>query len=215
MTEFTINYKINFQFINITSTQLRSIKGDFFSELPSIQLIDLRHNRLVYIERFYFHTNSNVEVFLYDNVWNCTKNMKWIATNDFRFNAVDKEMLNCSDPKYRGRPMLIVMSYKLSLSKLCNQDPDLRNCSCHISYLRLDEETNSFHPMYSVNCSNAGLTNFPRQLPENTTTLFISHNKITSLNMLCTRNSTYNEVHDLYLDYNQISDASVLDNCEW
>lgn len=33
--------------------------------------------------------------------------------------------------------------------------------------------------------------------------------------MLCTRNSTYNGVHDIYLDSNLISDATVLDNCEW
>lgn len=154
-------------------------------------------------------------MYLYDNAWNCTKSLKWIATNDFKFEIVDKEMLNCSDPKYRGRPMELVMDYKLKLSKICNQDSELKNCSCHISYLRLDEGTNNFYPMFSVNCSNAGFHNFPKKLPENTTTLFISHNKITSLNMLCTRNSTYNDVHDIFLDYNLISDASVLDNCEW
>lgn len=33
--------------------------------------------------------------------------------------------------------------------------------------------------------------------------------------MLCIRNSTYNGIHDIYLDYNQISDVTVLDNCEW
>lgn len=107
------------------------------------------------------------------------------------------------------------MNLKLSLHKLCREDPELRHCSCHISYLRLDEASNEFQPMFSVNCSAAGLTNFPSKLPENTTTLFITHNMITSLNMLCTRNSTYNNVLDIYLDYNQISDASVLDNCEW
>jgi hypothetical protein len=138
-----------------------------------------------------------------------------MATNDFKFDIVDRNMMNCSDPKYRARPVLTVMNYKLMLSRECSKDPDLRNCSCHISYLRLDEESQEFHPMYSLNCSNAGFLDFPRKLPENTTTLFISQNKISSLNKLCTRNSTYNKVHDIYLDYNQISDASVLDNCEW
>jgi hypothetical protein len=56
---------------------------------------------------------------------------------------------------------------------------------------------------------------FPQKLPENTTTLFITNNQITSLNMLCTRNSSYNGIYDLYLDYNLISDVSVLENCEW
>lgn len=175
----------------------------------------MRHNRLVFIERLVFQTNGEVKVFLFGNAWNCTKNLKWMATNDFKFEIVDRSQMNCSDPKYRARPFMTVMNYKQILSKACNQDPELKNCSCHISYLRLDEETNNFHPMFSVNCSNAGFMNFPRKLPENTTTLFISNNKISSLNALCTRNSTYNDVHDMYLDYNLISDASVLDNCEW
>lgn len=193
---------------------MNSIKSDFFSELPSIKLIDLRFNRLFFIEKLQL-SNADVKVFLFGNFWDCTKNLKWIATNDYKFDIIDKEMMNCSDQKYRARPILTVMNYKMILSKSCQQDPELRNCSCHISYLRLDIDTNTFHPMFSVNCSNAGFYEFPRQLPVNTTTLFISNNQITSLNMLCTRNSTYGGIHDMYLDYNQISDVSVLDNCEW
>ena len=194
---------------------MNSIKSDFFSELSSIKLIDLRFNRLFYIEKLQFVPNADVKVFLFGNLWDCTKNLKWIATNDYKFDIVDKEMMNCSDQKYRARPILTVMNYKMILSKSCQQDPELKNCSCHISYLRLDIDSNTFHPMFSVNCSNAGFLDFPRKLPENTTTLFINNNKITSLNMLCVRNSTYGGIHDLYLDYNQISDVSVLDNCEW
>lgn len=138
-----------------------------------------------------------------------------MATNDSRFEIADRFQLNCSDQKYRTRPILTVMNFKLALHKSCSEDPELKHCSCHISYLRLNEARNEFQPMFSVNCSGAGFTNFPSKLPGNTTTLFITHNSITSLNMLCTRNSTYNNVLDIYLDYNQISDASVLDNCEW
>ena len=204
------------QFINITRTHLQSIKSDLFSDLPSIQLIDLRFNKLNFVERFVFYSNNDVKLFLFGNVWNCTKNLKWLGTNDFRFQIMDRNHMNCSDPKYRGRPVATVMSFKLMLNKACREDIyDLRNCSCHISYLRLNDETSEFQPMYSVNCSGTGFLNFPRQLPENTTTLFITNNNITSLNMLCTRNSTYNHVHDIYLDYNLIADASVLDNCEW
>lgn len=178
-------------------------------------MIDLRHNKIDYIERFVLTTNVHVKVFLFNNAWNCTKNLKWMTTNDSRFEILDRNQLNCSDPKYRLRPILTVMNHKLALYKKCREDPELKNCSCHISYLRLDVENNEFQPMFSVNCSGEGFLNFPRALPENTSTLFITHNNISSLNMLCTRNSTYNDVHDIYLDYNLISDASVLDNCEW
>lgn len=175
----------------------------------------MRYNVLNFIERFILQSSLHVKIFLFKNLWNCTKNLKWMATNDVRFEIVDRFQLNCSDQKYRARPVLTVMNFKLALHKTCSEDHELRHCNCHISYLRLNEARNEFQPMFSVNCSGAGFTNFPSKLPENTTTLFITHNSISSLNMLCTRNSTYNNVLDIYLDYNQINDASVLDNCEW
>lgn len=163
-------------------------------------------------------SHEHVNIFLFKNAWNCTKKLKWIATLDksHDFDIVDRHMLNCSDPKYRGRPIMTVMTHKLNLMKTCREDlPQLRNCSCHISYLRLDVESNEFQPMFSVNCSGMGFYNFPDQLPENTSTLFFTHNKITSLTQLCTKNSTYFNVIDMYLDNNEIREVSVLDNCEW
>lgn len=177
--------------------------------------VDLRHNQLTTIERFVLQS-SNVKMYLFDNKWNCTHNLKWMATKDYRFDILDRDKLNCSDPKYRARPLMIVMQIKLYLSKSCHEDiPELKNCSCHLSWLRLDEERNEFQPMFSVNCSASGFYQFPSKLPDNTTALFITHNNISSLNSLCFKNSTYNDVQDIYLDYNRISDASVLDNCEW
>lgn len=84
--------------------------------------------------------------------------------------------------------------------------------------------------MYSVNCSYAGLQRFPKKLPINTTTLFITHNnvsyniflekksraqilQITSLQGLC--EDHYKEVHDVYADYNKIRDVEILENCVW
>lgn len=108
------------------------------------------------------------------------------------------------------------MSYKISLTKLCKEDlKDLRNCSCHISYLRYDEQEHNFKPVISVNCSHKGFFNFPRRLPDFTNALYFDHNNITSLDALCFKNSTYNDVNDIYLDYNRIRDVSVLDNCQW
>ncbi|CRK92953.1 CLUMA_CG006521, isoform A [Clunio marinus] len=211
----------NLKIVNITRTQLHLITPDFFSDLHSIQLIDLRYNKFDYIERLLFHTHEHVKLFLFGNNWNCTKNLKWMVshshdnTSSHRLEIFDRYSLNCTDPKYRARPVLTVMSHKMTLFKACHEDPELKNCTCHISYLRFHEENNEFKPMFSVNCSSAGFVNFPRKLPDNTTTLFFTHNKVKSLNMLCTRNSTYNDVHDIYLDYNEITDVSVLDNCEW
>lgn len=204
----------NLIFINISRTQLRSIKSDFFSNLSAIQLIDLRYNQLKYIERPVFHSD-HVNLYLYGNLWNCTRNLKWIVPGDSHYDVIDNNRLMCSDPKYRSRPVVLVMSYKIALYKACREDPELKNCSCHISYLRLDEQREGFQPMFSVNCSSAGFYNFPKKLPDNTTTLFITHNNINSLDELCIKNSTYNEVQDIYLDYNRIRAVDVLENCVW
>lgn len=191
------------------------MKSDIFIDLPSIQLIDLRFNKISTIEKLSIVPYKNVKVYLYGNQWNCTRNLKWISSNDYKYEIVDKKKLNCSDVKYRGRPVDLVMSTKLQLFKICNSDHELRNCSCHISYLRWVEEHNAFHPMYNVNCSAMNFYDFPRQLPENTSTFYFTNNRISSLNMLCIRNSTYNNVYDMHLDYNEITDVSVLENCEW
>ena len=135
---------------------------------------------------------------------------------DSKIDVEDKRSLNCSDGKFRARPLFTVMSYKIALGKLCKEDlKDIRNCTCHISYLRYDEEGHDFKPVISVNCSYRGFFNFPERLPDYTNSLYFDRNNITSLDALCFKNSTYNDVHDIYLDYNQIRDVSVLDNCQW
>lgn len=134
--------RISFQFINISRTQLSTIKYDFFYDLPALITADLRHNQLTTIERFVLQS-TNVKMYLFDNKWNCTHNLKWVATNDYRFDILDRDKLNCSDPKYRARPLILVMQIKLYLSKSCHEGiPELRNCSCHLSWLRLDEVRN-------------------------------------------------------------------------
>lgn len=159
--------------------------------------------------------NKSVKVYLFGNQWNCTTNLKWISSGDYKFEIVDRKNLNCSDIKYRNRTVDLVMSTKLQLSKICNSDLELRNCTCRISYMRWVDEYNAFHPMYNVNCSALGYYDFPRQLPENTTTFYFTNNHISSVIPLCIRNSTYNNVHDMHLDYNEITEVSVLENCHW
>jgi hypothetical protein len=208
------------QFINITQTELKTIKGNFFSELPAIRGIDLRSNQLNIIEKLHLSADHEgvVKLYLQHNLWNCSQSkiIKWIALNDPKFDFIDRKKLNCSDSKFNKRPLVTVMTYKMDLMKFCKEEKnELRNCSCHISYVRYDDESRSFKPVASVNCSSKGFYNFPKRLPPYTNALFFERNHVSSLNALCFKNSTYTHVHDIYLDYNRISDANVLDNCAW
>lgn len=159
-----------------------------------------------------------MKIYLYNNQWNCSqsKTIKWIAINDPKFDFADRKRLNCSDSKFNKRPLTAVMHYKMELTRFCKDEQnDLRNCSCHVSFLRYDAENYGFKAVVSVNCSSKGFYNFPKKLPRYTNVLFLDHNHVSSLDALCFKNSTYTNVHDIYLDYNQISSAAVLDNCAW
>lgn len=155
---------------------------------------------------------------LIGNKWNCSqaKINKWLAIYDPKIKLMEGKKLICSDAKFNKRSLLSVMTYKIELWKFCKDEAnDLRNCSCHVSFLRYDEQSLSFKPVSSVNCSSKGFYNFPRQLPPYTNALHIDNNHISSLDALCFKNTTYTSVHDIYLDHNRISDAMVLDNCAW
>lgn len=199
---------------------MKVIRSDFVSQLPSIRGIDLRSNQLNIIEKLHLSADHEgpVKLYLQYNLWNCSKSkiIKWIAINDSKYDFADRKKLNCSDSKFSKRPLMSVMRYKMDLTRLCKEElGDLKNCSCHISYLRFDVDSHQFKPVASINCSSKGFYNFPDRLPPYTNALFFENNHVTSLDALCFKNSTYTNVHDIYLDYNQISDAAVLDNCAW
>lgn len=129
---------------------MESIKADFFSMLPSIRVIDLRYNQLHVVEKLTFDTDDSVRLYLFGNLWNCSQSkvIKWIAINDSRYYIADRKKLNCSDIKFRARPLFSVINYKMQLMKACKEDlSDLKNCSCHLSFLRYDEETHHFKPV--------------------------------------------------------------------
>ena len=101
---------------------MKSIKNDTFKNLLSIKKIDLKHNLLAMMERLLFTVPASlanslefdvVNVYLEGNAWNCTKNLKWMAFDEAKFEIMDKNRLNCTDQKYKGRPIVTVMNYKL------------------------------------------------------------------------------------------------------
>jgi hypothetical protein len=189
--------------------------------LPAIRTIDLRSNQLNLIEKLDIssdHDQNRIQLYLHRNQWNCSqaKIIKWFVSKDSKIKVADLKLLNCSDAKFNKRSLEMVMNYKIDLWKFCKDEAnDLRNCSCHVSHVGYDKLTGSYKPHASVNCSSKGFYYFPKKLPPYTNALHMERNKISSLDALCFKNSTYTTVTDIYLDYNRISDAMVLDSCAW
>lgn len=157
--------------------------------------------------------NKNFQaMYLSNNLWNCTRNMKWLLKFD-EAKVADKDLMKCVDLKYTGRPLLIVMDFKQTIRQECQKEPDTRNCSCILSYVRPSTNGDFLIPMYTVNCSHRSFYSLPTVLPMNTTILHITHNKISSLEPL--RMMTYRKVQDLFIDYNQLKSLDNLEGAPW
>lgn len=139
--------------------------------------------------------------------------MKWLLKFDEGQKVADKDLMRCVDLKYTGRPLLTVMDFKQTIRLECQKEPDTRNCSCILSYVRPSLNGEFLIPMYTVNCSHREFLNLPKILPMNTTILHISHNKIKSLEPL--RSGNYKKVQDLFVDYNQIKTLDYLEGALW
>lgn len=140
--------------------------------------------------------------------------MKWLLIFDEGQKVADKDLMKCVDMKYTGRPLLTVMDFKQTIRNECQKEPDIKNCSCILSYVRPSINGDYLIPMITVNCSSRNFYSLPSYLPRNTTILHISHNNINSLEPLRS-NLVYTKVQDLYIDYNQIKSIDVLEGAPW
>lgn len=91
-------------------------------------------------------------------------------------------------------------------------NPELKNCSCTMPFVRLSDDGMSLQPLYSINCSNLNLSRLPAFIPENTTIFYANNNQITNVEPL---QNIYRLVLDIYLDYNLIETIDILDTAYW
>lgn len=199
--------------INISETRLGYTRPTLFSNLRALRTVDLRGNQLDHMEGPLLVRPKFESLYLGGgNPWNCTRNLKWLLNETRAFAVADRDQMRCADWKYRDRPVLTIMHYKLRLREACTTHAELRNCSCTISFVRLMEDGRSLQPLYAINCSRLHLDRLPAFVPENTTIFHATDNRITDIGPLRT---TYRNVQDVYLDYNHISNLDVLEGDYW
>lgn len=83
---------------------------------------------------------------------------------------------------------------------MCQRNPELRNCSCSLSYIAFDLDE-IWRPMYSINCSNLNLYRLPASVPENTTTFYATNNNVKII--ACIRYTFENRSYFSYINYDQ------------
>lgn len=101
----------------------------------------------------------------------------------------------------------IKVSFQI-LKKECNDNPDLRNCSCLLYYLRPIDEGHALAPMYSINCSNRNLYNLPATVPVNTTIFYAKSNQVSA----CLNTP---RIHKYHHDHNTITSIFIPDLKYW
>ncbi|CRK94414.1 CLUMA_CG007921, isoform A, partial [Clunio marinus] len=90
----------------------------------------------------------------------------------------------------------------------CKCDPD------RMYYSKIEGGENSLVFIAKVDCSNLGLTKLPHKLPENTLSLNISNNSITSLSSLVD-NDYYQNIRSLFADDNLITSIVELEGSKF
>lgn len=103
--------------INISQTQLGYTRPTLFSELRALRTVDLRWNRLDRMEGplLLARAPQFERLYLADgNPWNCARNFWWLLNETRRAHGVvDRAQMRCADWKYKGRPVMTIMHYKM------------------------------------------------------------------------------------------------------
>ncbi|XP_011165540.1 protein singed wings 2 [Solenopsis invicta] len=202
--------------INVTGTRLRSLPKDAFSNLRTLRCLDLRNNTLEEINIEAFNVPTLQHVYLTGNPLRCTEDVAWIldsSEGSAASKVADKDKLLCATP-YDGRPLVPIVEIIVTLKKECERTV----CDCELIYVvgravKLSPQRQLI-AFISVNCSHRGLTEMPKFVPTDTTSLRLSGNKIQDLTPLAT-NPSYKSVLDLYIDDNLVESIARLEGSDW
>lgn len=190
---------VHLERVTITRTMLRHTRPTLFSRLPALKMIDLRGNQLQHVDGPLLLPYGFEGMYLSSNPWNCSRNFKWLLNSAKARRIVDRNQLECMDSRFVGRPLLTITQYKQvrlstrkgenvlpfnevsleqTLRELCHSNDELRNCTCELSYVLPGREDGVMKPLYSVNCSDLGFYNLPKEVPENTTIFYAMDNHV-------------------------------------
>ena len=87
-------------------------------------------------------------------------------------------------------------------------------CTCIMNNIVWNTEKTHLIPVITVNCSDSGIVDLPRKLPVNTTTLLLNKNNVTDIQPLI-HNKIYDNIIDVYLDYNRVKNIDCLEGSTW
>lgn len=230
-----MNLLKHFDSLMITDGNITKIIGQF-SKFTAIKCLNFSNNNISEIsERALFNLNQLQILDLSTNNLTKLPSLTKVSTIDIRGNKKIscKNVLSAID---RG----VAFSYKnvsfceretvynwfnstafISIQTVENmkqlKDNCPTNCTCEPDQMLFDQievDDNSLVFKAKIDCSSRGLTELPSKLPENTLTLNISNNSISSLKELVS-NPYYQNIRSLFADDNLIKSVEELEGSKF
>lgn len=200
---FTSQTCLNFSNNNITEISDRAL-----SHLNQLKLFDLSSNNLTKLPSLPITQKGETFIDIRKNHQITCKSVSLALERGFEF--LYKNESSCEAPVVYSwfRDTVSVQLLNLENVKKITNCPD--KCSCEEDGIVFpSDDISKVIAVVKVNCSDLKLTKLPEKLPENTYTLVISNNSITSLAPIA-NNDYYHNVRALYADDNQISSIEEL-----
>uniref|UniRef100_A0A0A1WPV5 Protein halfway n=1 Tax=Zeugodacus cucurbitae TaxID=28588 RepID=A0A0A1WPV5_ZEUCU len=206
-------------FSRFSSIKCLNVSNNNLSEItqrglipPTLKVLDISKNNLTSIPNFNQNQNITVDVSGNNNML-CYDIYNSIFRDSLKFvNQQNSYCLHNSSFHWFNSTDLISIK-ELVKSRPLNTDcpsiPGYGNCTCKnehmVATLSGDNSEATTKIISEVDCSNLGLIELPPKLPENTFSLNVSNNKITSIGKHFHTNPTYRNLIYLIADNNNIS----------
>ncbi|XP_044759993.1 protein singed wings 2 [Coccinella septempunctata] len=197
----------NIQILILNNLRLKRIRKEFFINLTKLEELSLKYNNLKNLPK-QIHLPAIKKIYLSGNKWNCSMNLDWVLELNETV-VQDLRNLTCHEEPHPGKSLLEVAEFMRDIEDECPQ-----KCSCSMPKVVIEPETEILEPIISVDCSYRGFTVFPETLPSKTKTLYLQGNEISNVLPLRT-NPLYENVLDMFLDYNKISSIEELEGSAW
>ncbi|XP_031628091.1 protein halfway [Contarinia nasturtii] len=204
--------------LNMSNNSLQSIPMRALKDLTRLQVLDLSHNNLTSIPNL---NNLNLALDAHgNNGLLCKMVLESIERGNVTFIEADSTfcLMNQTYGFFNSTDSLPIR--QLEKMKQMNADcpsiPGKGNCTCIPEQMAIELREDGAHSVFSakVDCSNLGLTSLPKTLPENTLTLNVTNNEITSLSAM-TENPSYTHLVRLFADDNKIESLLDLEGTEF
>ncbi|EDW66450.2 protein halfway isoform X2 [Drosophila virilis] len=193
--------------LNISNNNISEIASRAVKDVPHLEFLGISNNLLSRVPNR--NQNKNIALDISGNMRLLCEPLSEIIYID-SFNIVNPEHSFClynATHKWFNSTDLVSVKQLESIKKCgtkCPSIPNYGNCSCNIYSIMIIQGDQS-RTVCNVDCSNLGLVELPSQLPDNTFTLNISNNKISSLGDHFHTNPTYYNIVKLVADNNHIS----------